>query len=170
MHSLPSPQSLAIFTGYVLGAFALYVGLPEQMPPSWTGWRWSVARGDVGSPRRTTVADAAVRRQTVGSDCVGNRGDGLWRRGGYGLPRPCVSCQPSRSDGVPPSGLNQSSRAVESTSREALESRRYLPAGSTAMSSGRNTRPPTLPSPSKTVRITIVCFSNARISSTACLP
>lgn len=30
------PQSLVIFTGYVLGAFALYRGLPEQVPPSWT--------------------------------------------------------------------------------------------------------------------------------------
>lgn len=29
-------QSLVIFTGYVLGAFALYWGLPEQVPPSWT--------------------------------------------------------------------------------------------------------------------------------------
>lgn len=29
-------HSLVIFTGYVLGAFALYWGLPEQVPPSWT--------------------------------------------------------------------------------------------------------------------------------------
>ena len=35
MRSLRS-QSLIIFTGYVLGAFALYWGLPEQVPPSWT--------------------------------------------------------------------------------------------------------------------------------------
>ena len=35
MRSLRS-QSLVIFTGYVLGAFALYRGLPEQVPPSWT--------------------------------------------------------------------------------------------------------------------------------------
>ena len=35
MGSLRS-QSLVIFTGYVLGAFALYRGLPEQVPPSWT--------------------------------------------------------------------------------------------------------------------------------------
>jgi hypothetical protein len=35
MRSLRS-QSLVIFTGYVLGAFALYWGLPEQVPPSWT--------------------------------------------------------------------------------------------------------------------------------------
>lgn len=44
-------QSLVIVTGYVLGAFALYRGLLEQIPPSWTvpwvaahsGWvpRWS---------------------------------------------------------------------------------------------------------------------------------
>ena len=67
----------------------------------------SVTRGDVGSSRRSSVADAAFRRQTVGSDCVGDRGDRLWRRGGYGLPPPCVSCQPSRSDAVPPSGLTQ---------------------------------------------------------------
>lgn len=35
MRSLRSTQSVVI-AGYVLGAFALYWGLPEQVPPSWT--------------------------------------------------------------------------------------------------------------------------------------
>ena len=29
-------HSIVVLAGYVLGAFALYWGLPEQMPPSWT--------------------------------------------------------------------------------------------------------------------------------------
>ena len=36
MHSLRSTLSLVIFAGYVVGAFVLYWGLPEQVPPSWT--------------------------------------------------------------------------------------------------------------------------------------
>jgi uncharacterized membrane protein len=36
MRLLRSTQSLVIFAGYVLGLFALYWGLPEQLPPSWT--------------------------------------------------------------------------------------------------------------------------------------
>jgi uncharacterized membrane protein len=36
MRSRRSRQRLVIFAGYALGAFALYRGLPEQLPPSWT--------------------------------------------------------------------------------------------------------------------------------------
>ena len=36
MPSLRSTQSLVIVAGYVLGAVALYWGLPDEVPPSWT--------------------------------------------------------------------------------------------------------------------------------------
>jgi uncharacterized membrane protein len=36
MRSPRSTQTFVVLAGYVLGAFALYQGLPEQVPPSWT--------------------------------------------------------------------------------------------------------------------------------------
>lgn len=36
MRSLRSTPTFVVLAGYVLGAFALYWGLPEQVPPSWT--------------------------------------------------------------------------------------------------------------------------------------
>ena len=36
MRSLPSIRTFVVLAGYVLGGFALYWGLPEQVPPSWT--------------------------------------------------------------------------------------------------------------------------------------
>jgi len=33
---MPAPQSFVALAGYVLGGIALYWGLPEQVPPSWT--------------------------------------------------------------------------------------------------------------------------------------
>jgi uncharacterized membrane protein len=36
MRSLRSTQTFVVLAGYVLGGFALYWGLPEQVPPSWT--------------------------------------------------------------------------------------------------------------------------------------
>jgi uncharacterized membrane protein len=36
MRSLPPTRTVVVAAGYVLGGFALYLGLPEQVPPSWT--------------------------------------------------------------------------------------------------------------------------------------
>jgi uncharacterized membrane protein len=36
MRSLPATRTFVVVAGYVLGAFVLYLGLPEQVPPSWT--------------------------------------------------------------------------------------------------------------------------------------
>ena len=36
MRPLPSTQTFVVSAGYVLGAFALYWGVPEQVPPAWT--------------------------------------------------------------------------------------------------------------------------------------
>jgi uncharacterized membrane protein len=36
MRTLPTILRLVILVGYLLGAFALHSGLPEQVPPSWT--------------------------------------------------------------------------------------------------------------------------------------
>lgn len=36
MRSMPSVQTFVVLVGYVLGGIALYWGLPEQVPPSWT--------------------------------------------------------------------------------------------------------------------------------------
>jgi uncharacterized membrane protein len=36
MRSLPSRQTFVVLAGYILGGFALYRGLPEPVPPSWT--------------------------------------------------------------------------------------------------------------------------------------
>lgn len=58
MRSLRSTQSRVIIAGYVLGAFALYWGLPEQVPPSWTvpgrGTLW------VGAPMVAFLLPTAV--------------------------------------------------------------------------------------------------------------
>ncbi len=36
MRLMPAPQSFVALVGYVLSGIALYLGLPEQLPPSWT--------------------------------------------------------------------------------------------------------------------------------------
>jgi uncharacterized membrane protein len=36
MRSVPSTQTFVVLAGYALGGLALYWGLPEQVPPSWT--------------------------------------------------------------------------------------------------------------------------------------
>jgi uncharacterized membrane protein len=36
MRKVRSTQTFVVLAGYVLGGFALYWGLPEQVPPSWT--------------------------------------------------------------------------------------------------------------------------------------
>ena len=58
MRSLRSTQNLVIFAGYALGAFALYWGLPEQVPPSWAG----SGRGTVwlGAPMVVFLLPTAV--------------------------------------------------------------------------------------------------------------
>jgi hypothetical protein len=37
MRPLRSPHTLVILAGYAAGAAALYIGLPDQIPPSWAG-------------------------------------------------------------------------------------------------------------------------------------
>jgi uncharacterized membrane protein len=70
MHSLRSTQILVIFAGYVLGGFALYWGLPGQVPPSWTvpgrGTLWLGAPMVAFLlPTAVTVIDALLRGLSV---------------------------------------------------------------------------------------------------------
>jgi len=60
-----------IFAGYVLGAFALYWGLPEEVPPSWTvpgrGTFWLGAPMVAFLlPTAVAVTDLLLRRLCVG--------------------------------------------------------------------------------------------------------
>ena len=70
MPALRSTQSLVIFAGYVLGAFALYWGLPEEIPPSWTvpghGTLWlGVPMVAFLLPTAVAVTDLLLRRLCV---------------------------------------------------------------------------------------------------------
>lgn len=58
MRSLRSPHNLVILAGCGLGATALYAGLPEQIPPSWT----VSGRGTIwlGAPMVAFLLPAAV--------------------------------------------------------------------------------------------------------------
>ena len=70
---MPAPRStqrLVIFAGYVLGAFALYWGLPEEIPPSWTvpghGTLWlGVPMVAFLLPTAVVVTDLLLRRLCV---------------------------------------------------------------------------------------------------------
>jgi uncharacterized membrane protein len=70
MRALRSTQSLVILAGYVLGALALYWGLPEEIPPSWTvpshGTLWlGVPLVAFLLPTAVAVTDLLLRRLCV---------------------------------------------------------------------------------------------------------
>lgn len=70
MRSLRSPHLLVTVVGYALGALALYSGLPQQIPPSWTvpgrGTVWSGAPMVAFLlPTAVAVTDALLRGLSV---------------------------------------------------------------------------------------------------------
>jgi hypothetical protein len=68
MRPLPSTQTFVLLAGYVLGGFALFWGVPEQVPPSWTvsARRNSLARYPGCGNYRPTVAVGPAMIRLVG--------------------------------------------------------------------------------------------------------
>ena len=70
MRSLRSPHLLVVVAGYALGALALYSGLPQEIPPSWsvpgrgTLWRGAPMVAFL-LPTAVAVTDALLRGLSV---------------------------------------------------------------------------------------------------------